>query len=52
MSDFVWNPTPELIERANVTRLARRHGIASYYDLVRRSIEDVEWFWEDRKSVV
>lgn len=46
MSDFVWNPTPELIERANVTRLARRHGIASYYDLVRRSIEDVEWFWD------
>ena len=24
MSDFIWEPTPELVERANVTRLARR----------------------------
>ncbi|HYO61361.1 MAG TPA: AMP-binding protein, partial [Actinomycetota bacterium] len=45
MSDFVWTPTPEHIERAAVTRLMRRHGIDSYQELVRRSSEDVEWFW-------
>jgi acetyl-CoA synthetase len=46
MSDYVWNPTPEVIERANVTRLARQHEIASYTDLVRRSVDDIEWFWD------
>ncbi len=45
-NDFVWQPTPEVVERANVTRLARRHGIGSYPELLRRSQQDVEWFWE------
>jgi acetyl-CoA synthetase len=45
MSRFAWEPTPEYIEDANVTRLMRRHGIDDYTDLVRRSQEDIEWFW-------
>ncbi len=45
MSDFVWEPGAEQIESANVTRLMRRHGIEDYRDLVRRSQEDIEWFW-------
>ncbi|MDQ3957413.1 MAG: AMP-binding protein [Actinomycetota bacterium] len=45
MSDFVWIPTPEHVERAAVTRLMRRHGIESYRDLVARSSSDIEWFW-------
>jgi acetyl-CoA synthetase len=45
MSDFVWEPTAEYVERANVTRLMRRHGIGDYHELVRRSQEDIEWFW-------
>jgi acetyl-CoA synthetase len=46
MSDYVWQPGPDAIERANVTRLARAHGIDDYAALNRRSREDVEWFWE------
>ena len=46
MSDFVWRPTTEIVERANVTRLAGKHGLASYEDLLARSIEDIEWFWD------
>lgn len=46
MSDFVWEPTPEHIERAAVTRLMRKHGIGTYEELVRRSSDAVEWFWE------
>jgi len=46
MSDFVWEPTPEYIERANVTRLMRRHGIEDYHELVQRSQDDIEWFWD------
>ena len=46
MPSFVWDPPPEVIERANVTRLARRHGIDSYDELLARSREDIEWFWD------
>ena len=46
MSDFVWEPTTEYIENANVTRFMREHGIDDYFDLVKRSQEDTEWFWD------
>ena len=46
MNDFVWEPTPEYIERANVTRLMRKHGIDDYHELVQRSQDDIEWFWQ------
>jgi acetyl-CoA synthetase len=46
VSDYVWEPTPEYIERANVTRLMRKLGITDYWELVERSQRDVEWFWE------
>lgn len=46
MSDFVWKPPPEVIERANVTRLARAHGTTSYQELLTRSRDDIEWFWD------
>jgi acetyl-CoA synthetase len=45
MAKYVWEPTPEVLDRANVARLMRRHGIADYRDLVERSVEDPEWFW-------
>lgn len=47
MSDFVWEPTPEYIDNANVTRLMRRHGITDYWDLVQRSQDDIRWFWDE-----
>jgi acetyl-CoA synthetase len=46
VSDIIWSPTPEYLERANVTRFMRAHGIATYDELVRRSVEDVSWFWD------
>jgi acetyl-CoA synthetase len=45
MSEFVWTPTPEVLERSNVVRLMRKHGIDDYRKLVQRSIDDPEWFW-------
>jgi len=45
MSDFVWEPTPEYVERANLTRLARRLGANDYAELHRISIEEPERFW-------
>jgi acetyl-CoA synthetase len=46
MSDFVWTPTSDYIDNANVTRLMRRHGIADYWELVARSQQDIEWWWD------
>jgi acetyl-CoA synthetase len=43
---IVWRPSPEVVERANVTRLMRAHGIATEEELIERSTSDVEWFWD------
>jgi len=45
VAEIVWRPSREVLERANVVRLMRRHGIADYRDLVVRSQDDPEWFW-------
>ncbi|WP_280424509.1 AMP-binding protein [Nocardia carnea] len=46
MSTYVWTPTPERIENANVTRLARAHGIDSIGELRKRSTADISWYWD------
>ena len=45
MSDFVWTPTPERVERANLTRLARRLGCDGFHELHRVSVSEPERFW-------
>jgi acetyl-CoA synthetase len=46
VSDVVWRPTEDYIDRANVTRFMRKHGIESYEELIHRSQDDIEWFWD------
>jgi acetyl-CoA synthetase len=46
MAEIAWRPTPEYVENANVTRLMRAHGIESINELRRRSVDDMEWFWD------
>jgi len=46
VNDVIWTPSPESVERANVTRFMRRHGIRDYDELVRRSTADTSWFWD------
>ena len=43
---IVWRPSEEYVARANVTRFMRAHGIDTYADLVRRSVDDIAWFWD------
>lgn len=43
---FVWTPDAATIERANVTRLMRAHGIGSLAELTARSVADTSWFWD------
>lgn len=45
-SNYVWTPSADYIENANVTRLARAHGIASLAELRERSVKDVAWYWD------
>jgi acetyl-CoA synthetase len=45
VADVVWTPDEAVLERANVVRLMRAHGCATYRDLVARSIAEPEWFW-------
>jgi len=44
--EIVWEPTPDYIEHANLTRFMRQHGIKDFDELMRRSTEDVAWFTE------
>jgi acetyl-CoA synthetase len=46
VQDVVWSPSREYVERANVTRFMRTHGIGSYDELVARSTADIGWFWD------
>jgi acetyl-CoA synthetase len=45
MSGYVWTPTREQIEQANVSRLQRKLGCADYHELHRVSVDDPERFW-------
>jgi acetyl-CoA synthetase len=45
MNDVVWAPDERTLEHANVTRLMRLHGYEDYWELVRRSQRDPDWFW-------
>jgi len=45
VSGYVWVPTQQQIEQANVTRLQRALGCADYHDLHRVSVQEPERFW-------
>jgi acetyl-CoA synthetase len=42
---YIWEPDRVTLERANVVRLMRRHGIDDYWELVQRSQDEPDWFW-------
>jgi acetyl-CoA synthetase len=46
LTEIVWSPSEDYVERANVTRLMREIGSPSYEDLVARSQDDIAWFWD------
>jgi acetyl-CoA synthetase len=50
VTGYQWNPTPDYIENANVTRLARTHGLSGIDELRARSVADAAWFWDAAAS--
>jgi acetyl-CoA synthetase len=43
--EIAWRPSSDYVERSRLTAFMRQHAIAGYDDLLRRSIDDPEWFW-------
>jgi len=46
VDEIIWRPSPELTTQSNVKRFMDSHGISDYDELIRRSTDDVEWFWD------
>ncbi|CAA9553559.1 MAG: Acetoacetyl-CoA synthetase, partial [uncultured Thermoleophilia bacterium] len=42
----VWTPPASTVEAATSTRLARAHGLSGHAELLERSLDDPEWFWD------
>ena len=45
MPTLLWEPPPDLVERAVMTRFMREHGCDDYDALWRWSVDDLEGFW-------
>jgi acetyl-CoA synthetase len=45
-TSVAWRPDPAAVAGTNVGRFSTAHGIGSFADLVRRSIDEPEWFWD------
>jgi len=46
MDEIVWKPTKDYIDNANITRFMKKHNIKNYKELIKKSTEDIEWFWD------
>ena len=42
----VWRPTPDLLRDSNIARFMDAEGIGDFAELVKRSIDEPEWFWD------
>ncbi len=47
MREIIWEPSGDYKERANIKRFMDKHGIRGYDELISRSVNDIEWFWEE-----
>jgi len=46
MNEIIWRPYGDYLEKSNITRFMRTHGIKDYKTLIARSQEDIAWFWD------
>ena len=45
-TEIAWRPPKEYVEKARVTRFMKKHGIKTYDELIKKSTDDIEWFWD------
>ncbi|MET1127860.1 MAG: AMP-binding protein [Thermoproteota archaeon] len=50
MGGYVWVPPKEVVDQSNVKHFMDSHGFSSYKELVRKSTEDIRWFWGNLPS--
>jgi acetyl-CoA synthetase len=43
--EIAWRPTPEYRDRSRLAAFIARHRLAGLDDLLRRSVDDPDWFW-------
>ncbi len=46
MKNVIWKPTGEYKTKSNIKRFMRKHKVKTYDELIKRSIENIEWFWD------
>jgi acetyl-CoA synthetase len=44
--EIVWHPDPAAAARTNIARFMRQHGLPSLEALQKRSVEDLDWYWD------
>ena len=45
-NDIVWRPDPAAAARTRIARFMAKHDISTLETLQRRSVEDLEWYWD------
>ena len=45
-AEIAWQPTPEYLARSRLRRFMERYGIPTFPQLYRRSVTDMEWYWD------
>ena len=45
-AEIVWRPPDDLAGASHLARFMRQHHIGSFRELLARSTEDIEWFWD------
>lgn len=45
-NEITWRPTPAYLERSRLKRFMEAHNIGTYEQLIARSINDLEWYWD------
>lgn len=43
--EIVWRPTDDYIRNSHLKAFMDKHGLTTFSDLIRRSTDDIEWFW-------
>jgi acetyl-CoA synthetase len=44
--EIAWRPSPAYLQRSRLLRFMRAHGIQTYPELLRRSLQEPVWFWD------
>jgi acetyl-CoA synthetase len=42
----VFEPPAELVNKSNIMRFMKNNAISDYSELIKRSIDDIEWYWD------